>query len=78
MIILGIDPGETLVGIGIIKKEKGDLSLVNYECITVDSDKKTAEKLLEISEKLSLIIEKYKEKNRSDLIHFGVLFKSLF
>ena len=70
MIILGIDPGETLVGIGIIKKEKGDLSLVNYECITVDSDKKTAEKLFEISEKLSEIIKKY----RPDLVSIEELF----
>ena len=70
MIILGIDPGETLIGIGVIKKKGSDISIVNYECITADSNKKTAEKLFEISEKLSLVIEKYKP----DLVSIEELF----
>ncbi len=70
MIILGIDPGDTLVGIGIIKKEGSDISIVNYECIRADSNKKTAQKLLEISEKLSLLLEKYKP----DLVSIEELF----
>ncbi len=70
MIILGIDPGETLIGVGIIKKDKSDINLVSYECICVDSEKETAEKLFEISEKLSYLIETY----NPDLISIEKLF----
>ena len=60
MIVLGIDPGETLIGIGVIEKQGSELCLVNYECIEVESKKETAEKLEEINKKLSVIIKKYK------------------
>jgi len=70
MIILGIDPGETLVGIGIIKKDGSDISIVNYECIRANSNKKTAEKLFDLSQQLSEIIEKYKP----DLVSVEELF----
>ena len=64
MIIIGIDPGETLIGFGIIKKDRQKLSLVDCGCIKIDPDgnkkKPTAEKLLELEEKLSKIILRYK------------------
>jgi len=60
MIILGIDPGETLIGIGVVKKTKGNIEYINHECIEIDSKKETSEKLLEINKKLSIILDKYK------------------
>lgn len=48
MIILGIDPGTTIVGFGIIEKNKGGLICKDYGCI------KTKPKI-PVIEKLSLI-----------------------
>ncbi len=61
MIILGIDPGETLIGIGVVKKSGSKIELLGYECIDIKNPKKktTAEKLNEVSEKINLIIKKY-------------------
>lgn len=64
MIILGIDPGDTLIGFGVIKKDRQKLSLVDCGCIKInpgkEMQKSTAEKLLELEEELSKIILRYK------------------
>ncbi len=70
MIVLGIDPGETLIGIGVIKKDGSKLEHINHECIVVEPKQKTSEKLFEISEKLSCLLEKYKP----DLVSIEELF----
>ncbi len=61
MVILGIDPGETLIGIGAVKKDGSKLKLLGYECIEIKNSKKKSapEKLKEVSEKINNIIKKY-------------------
>ncbi|MEK7452806.1 MAG: crossover junction endodeoxyribonuclease RuvC [Patescibacteria group bacterium] len=60
MVVLGIDPGETIVGIGIIIKEGFKLEHIHHESIIINPVKKPSEKLLEINERLSIVLEKYK------------------
>lgn len=60
MIILGIDPGQTVIGIGVIKKEKSKLEHIWHGCINIESKKKNPEKLVEVEEKLTELIKKYK------------------
>lgn len=64
MIILGIDPGETSIGFGVIKKDRQKLSLIDCGCIKIDPGgeikKSTAERLLELEERLTEIILNYK------------------
>lgn len=59
MIILGIDPGETLIGFGIIKKTSQKLSLVDCGCIKTTSSS-TPGKLNELEKKLAAIIKKHR------------------
>lgn len=58
MIILGIDPGSTRIGFGIISGNK-NLELIDYGVIEVKR-KETALLLEEIAKKISALIKKYK------------------
>jgi len=58
MTILGIDPGSTRIGFGVISSNK-NLELIDYGVIEVKR-KDTADLIQEIADKLSLIIKKYK------------------
>ncbi|MBI4992403.1 MAG: crossover junction endodeoxyribonuclease RuvC [Candidatus Harrisonbacteria bacterium] len=58
MIILGIDPGSTRIGYGIIENNK-NLELIDYGVIEVKR-KESALLLKEIAAKLSDLIQKYK------------------
>lgn len=59
MIILGIDPGTTIIGFGVIEKDKSKLKLIDYGVIrTKKSDQ--SEKLLEINKELVKLIKKHK------------------
>lgn len=62
MIILGIDPGETLIGFGIIQKEGSQLSLVEHGCIRIPSlvGQSIAKKLLILEKEISCIIQKHR------------------
>jgi crossover junction endodeoxyribonuclease RuvC len=60
MIILGIDPGTTRIGFGVISEEKGKLSLIDYGVIEGKSKQKISDSILENCKKLSKIIKKYK------------------
>lgn len=60
MIILGIDPGQTVIGVGVIKKEKSKLEHIWHGCIKIESKKRNPEKLVEVEEKLAELIKKYK------------------
>jgi len=60
MIILGIDPGDTLIGYGVIKKTGSKLSLVDCGCIKTKTGAKAGEKLHELEKKLTKIILKHK------------------
>ncbi|KKQ23405.1 crossover junction endodeoxyribonuclease RuvC [Candidatus Wolfebacteria bacterium RIFCSPLOWO2_01_FULL_38_11] len=59
MLILGIDPGSTRVGYGLIKKEKNNLFFVESGLLEIFSKNKT-DRLLEAAKSLSKIIKKHK------------------
>ena len=69
MLILGLDPGSTRVGYGLIKKEKNDLKLIKCGLLKIKSKDK-GQRLLEIEKDLSGLIKKHKP----DLISLERLF----
>ncbi|MDD5547916.1 MAG: crossover junction endodeoxyribonuclease RuvC [Candidatus Pacebacteria bacterium] len=58
MIILGIDPGSTRIGYGVILSKNG-LSLIDYGTIEIKR-KESGKLILEAAQKLSSLIKKYK------------------
>lgn len=60
MRILGIDPGMAIVGYGIINYENDKISLETSGSIQTNKNLTDSERLLEIYNDLSVIIEKYK------------------
>lgn len=60
MIILGIDPGYAIVGFGIIKYDKGRLTVLDFGAITTPAGMEFTERLKCIYEDLSYLFEKYK------------------
>lgn len=60
MIIIGIDPGTTRIGFGIISEKSGKLSLIDYGIIEGKSKQEISVSILENCKKLSKIIKKYK------------------
>lgn len=60
MIILGIDPGYAIVGFGIIKYEKGRMSVLDFGAITTPAGMEFTERLKSIYEDLSYLFDKYK------------------
>ena len=60
MIVLGIDPGDTLIGYGVIKKTGSKLSLVDCGSIKTKTGAKAGEKLHELEKELTKVILKHK------------------
>jgi crossover junction endodeoxyribonuclease RuvC len=60
MTILGIDPGTTRVGFGIISEEKGKLKLIDYGVIESAPKQELVKSISENCKKISEIIKKYK------------------
>ena len=60
MIVLGIDPGDTLIGYGVVKKTGSKLSLVDCGCIKTKTGAKAGEKLHELEKELTKVILKHK------------------
>lgn len=60
MKILGIDPGMAIVGYGIIEYENDKITLETSGSIQTDKKLTDAQRLLEIENDLSTIVEKYK------------------
>jgi len=60
MIILGIDPGTTRIGFGVLSEENKKLKLLDYGVIEGKSKEKTAESISANCKKLAQIIKKYK------------------
>lgn len=63
MIILGIDPGTATTGYGVIEidlKNRKSLRSLAYGCITTLPSKSDGQRLKEIEQELSKIINKYK------------------
>lgn len=59
MLILGIDPGSTRTGYGLIKKSGGDLILIKAGLLKISSKDKN-ERLVDLEKSFSLILNKYK------------------
>ena len=59
MKILGIDPGSTRVGYGLIKKEKGSLKFIRAGLLKISSQDK-GERLLELEKSFSRLLKKEK------------------
>lgn len=71
MIIMGIDPGDTLVGFGVLSVEGGNVTLVDYGCLKIM--KGTApEKLRDLEIQLGVVLKKYKPEivGVEELFHF--------
>jgi crossover junction endodeoxyribonuclease RuvC len=61
MIILGIDPGSTIVGYAVINKNKNRcLSVVDFGCIITDKFFTTGERLKKIYKEITKLLEKHK------------------
>ena len=60
MIILGIDPGTTRIGVGIIKKEDGRLSYLFGGILPISEGISGAKRLLEIERGIENVFKKYK------------------
>lgn len=61
MIILGVDPGSTIVGYSIIKERSNkDIEVVDFGCIVTDKFATTGERLKKINKDITKLIEKHK------------------
>lgn len=60
MRVLGIDPGMAIVGYGILDADETGINLLSSGSIRTDKDKRESARLLEISNDIELIIEKFK------------------
>jgi crossover junction endodeoxyribonuclease RuvC len=59
MLILGIDPGTAITGYGVVNSEGGKISCVVYGCVRTEANKLLIERLKEIYDQLSEIIDTY-------------------
>ncbi len=58
MIILGIDPGDTLIGFGVLKKSGALLEIVDYGCLKTNPGS-APEKLRELEDRLEIVLDRY-------------------
>ncbi len=59
MVILGIDPGLAIVGWGVLEYRGGRFKTLGYGAITTPAGTKTEDRLLQIQEELTRLIETY-------------------
>ncbi len=59
MIILGVDPGSTRVGFGLVEKRGGAFSMIDCGILKIFSKEKTS-RFLEMEKEFSAVIKKYK------------------
>lgn len=59
MIILGIDPGYAIVGIGVIRYENGKIKPLEYDAITTHASQATSLRLKIIQEDINAYLDKY-------------------
>lgn len=60
MIIMGIDPGFAITGYGIVKYEGNKFSPLEYGAVLTKAATPFAQRLLQLDEELTAVIEKYK------------------
>lgn len=63
MIILGIDPGLATMGYGVINAERGNFSVVDYGIVSTPKESTLPQRLLQIEEGVTALIEKYRPDN---------------
>ncbi len=60
MLILGIDPGYAIVGVGVIRYEANKFRPLEYDAITTPAGMPTPQRLKYIYEQIGLFLDKYK------------------
>lgn len=60
MIVLGIDPGFARVGYGVIKKERGKVSVIDFGCIITTQENSLADRLVLISQDVKKLLQKHR------------------
>lgn len=60
LVILGIDPGYAIIGVGIISHNNNSFKVVDYGAVTTDASMKFSNRLIKIYNEIDLIIKKYK------------------
>ncbi|MCI8403426.1 MAG: crossover junction endodeoxyribonuclease RuvC [Clostridia bacterium] len=60
MIIIGIDPGYAIVGIGVIEYEGNKFRTLEYNAITTPAGMHTTERLKKIYQEMDMYLDKYK------------------
>ena len=60
MIIIGIDPGYAIVGIGVIEYKGNKFRTLEYNAITTPAGMPTTERLKKIYQEMEMYIDKYK------------------
>ncbi len=60
MIILGIDPGTTRIGFGVIEKSYGKLSYINGGLFNIPAESKNYGRLISAGEEIKRILKKFK------------------
>ena len=58
MIVLGIDPGLAITGYGVVRKSKEDLVAVEYGAVTTSAKSSFPDRLGQVYEQLSQVIER--------------------
>ena len=60
MVIIGIDPGYAIVGIGVVEYVGNKFRTLEYGAITTPADMSTVDRLKKIYDELTMYLEKYK------------------
>ena len=60
MIIIGIDPGYAIVGVGVVEYTGNKFRTIDYGAITTPAEMSTTERLHKIFQEMTICIEKYK------------------
>lgn len=60
MIIIGIDPGYAIVGIGVVEYAGNKFRTLEYNAITTPAGMNTVDRLKKIYDEMTMYIEKYK------------------
>ena len=56
MVVLGIDPGLATLGYGVLKKERGTITVLDYGVILTPKEERLPQRLLRIERGLTEII----------------------
>ncbi len=59
MRVLGVDPGTALCGYGVVDMEGNHLHVVTYGCVSTHKHTPAAERLLQVHEGITQVIEQY-------------------